>query len=314
MVRQPEFEERNEDLIYLGSRGSPLALAQATEVAQSLMAATGGMMEPPELRIINTSGDAIQDRPLADAGGKGLFTKEIDEALLGGHIDLAVHSMKDLPTELPDGIVIAAVLPREDPRDVLIGAASIAGLPRGARVGTSSLRRASQVLHQRPDVQIVNLRGNVQTRLRKIDEGQADATLLALAGLHRLGLDDAGGTVLSAAEMLPAVAQGAIAVACRAADPSMLATLGILMHKATERAVAAERALLAALEGSCRTPIAALAEWNDGRVSLRGAIFSPDGKTRYDTTREGADADADAMGRDAGEELRKRAGPGFFKT
>ena len=271
--------------IYLGSRGSPLALAQATEVAQSLMAATGGMMEPPELRIINTSGDAIQDRPLADAGGKGLFTKEIDEALLGGHIDLAVHSMKDLPTMLPDGIVIAAVLPREDPRDVLIGAASIAGLPRGARVGTSSLRRASQVLHQRPDVQIVNLRGNVQTRLRKIDEGQADATLLALAGLHRLGLDDAGGTVLSAAEMLPAVAQGAIAVACRAADPSMLATLGILMHKATERAVAAERALLAALEGSCRTPIAALAEWNDGRVSLRGAIFSPDGKTDRKSTR-----------------------------
>ena len=312
MARQPDFDDRNDDLIYLGSRGSPLALAQASEVARSLIAASGGMMDPPELRIITTSGDAIQDRPLSQAGGKGLFTKEIDEALLSGEIDLAVHSMKDLPTNLPPGIIIAAVLPREDPRDVLIGADSIAGLPPNARLGSSSLRRAAQVLQRRPDVKIVNLRGNVQTRLGKIEAGEADATLLALAGLHRLGLDEAGGVVLSTDDMLPAVAQGAIAIACRAADPAMVATLGTLTHNPTERAVAAERALLAALEGSCRTPIAALAEWNDGALSLRASIFSPDGKVRYDTTREGSDTDAERMGRDAGEELRKRAGPGFF--
>lgn len=314
MARQPDFEERNDDLTYLGSRGSPLALAQASEVARSLIAASGGMMEAPELRIIATSGDAIQDRPLSEAGGKGLFTKEIDEALLSGEIDLAVHSMKDLPTDLPAGILIAAVLPREDPRDVLIGAPSLADLPPGARLGSSSLRRAAQILHRRPDVKIVNLRGNVQTRLRKIEAGEADATLLALAGLRRLGLGDAGGVVLGIDDMLPAVAQGAIAVACRADDPGMAASLGTLTHKPTARAVAAERALLAALEGSCRTPIAALAEWADGELLLRAAIFSPDGKVRYDTTRAGADTDAERMGRDAGEELRKRAGPGFFST
>lgn len=294
--------------------GCNLALAQASEVAQSLVAASGGTMEPPELRIITTSGDAIQDRPLAEAGGKGLFTKEIDEALLAGDIDLAVHSMKDLPTELPAGIIIAAVLMREDPRDVLIGAESIADLPPGARLGSSSLRRAAQVLHRRPDVKIVNLRGNVQTRLRKIAAGEADATLLALAGLHRLGLEEAGGVPLSVDDMLPAVAQGAIAVACRASDTGMAARLGMLTHKPTERAVTAERALLAALEGSCRTPIAALAEWDDGMVSLRASIFSPDGKVRYDTARQGAESDAERMGADAGEELRKRAGPGFFST
>lgn len=313
MARQPtDLPERDEDLLYLGSRGSPLALAQASEVARALMAASGGMLDAPELCIITTSGDTIQDRPLADAGGKGLFIKEIDEALLAGEIDFAVHSMKDLPAELAAGIVIAAVLPREDPRDVLIGAASIAALPQGGQLGTSSLRRASQVKYRRPDIRIVNLRGNVQTRIRKIEEGQADATLLALAGLRRLGLGEAGGTVLSTDEMLPAVAQGAIAIACRADDAHIRGLLGPLTHRPSERAVAAERALLAALEGSCRTPIAALAECEQGTISLRAAIFSPDGGVRYDATRSGSESEAEAMGRDAGDELRKRAGPGFF--
>ena len=280
----------------------------------TLVAASGGMFTPPDLLVIKTSGDLIQDRPLAEAGGKGLFTKEIDEALFGEHADIAVHSMKDLPTELPEGIVIGAVLAREDPRDVLIGAASIAELPKCSRLGTSSLRRAAQVRSRRPDVSIVSLRGNVQTRIQKIQDGAAEATLLALAGLNRLRLDTSAYAVLDVGEMLPAAAQGAIAITCRADDAATLRMLQIINHANSERAVAAERALLAALEGSCRTPIAALAEIEDGVLTLRAAVLAPDGSKRYDAERRGSDKDAEVMGRDAGEELRRRAGPNFFTT
>ncbi|MBM3508105.1 MAG: hydroxymethylbilane synthase [Alphaproteobacteria bacterium] len=302
----------NSDALVMGTRGSPLALAQAKEVAMTLVAASAGMFAPPDLLVIKTTGDKIQDRPLADAGGKGLFTKEIDAALLAGHVDIAVHSMKDLPTELPDNIVVGAVLPREDPRDVLIGAKSIAALPKGARLGTSSLRRGAQVRGKRPDVEVVQLRGNVQTRIKKLQEGVADATLLALAGLHRLGIDTSEYSVLDPSEMLPAVAQGAIAITCRADDAPTVAMLARITHAASERAVTAERALLAALEGSCRTPIAALAEIDDETLTLRAAVISPDGAKRYDAELKGSLHDAERMGRDAGAELKKRAGPNFF--
>lgn len=323
MVPQPGWDDgevirddiEDSDRLTIGTRGSPLALAQAKEVAMTLVAASAGMLAAPDLLVIKTSGDQIQDRPLAEAGGKGLFTKEIDEALLGHYADIAVHSMKDLPTELPDGIVVGAVLPRQDPRDVLIGAESIAALPKCARLGTSSLRRAAQVRGRRPDVTIVGLRGNVQTRIKKINEGAAEATLLALAGLNRLSIDASAYAVLDPAEMLPAVAQGAIAITCRADDSAARGMLQRVSHAASERATAAERALLAALEGSCRTPIAALAEIDgDGVLTLRAAVLAPDGSKRHDAERRGSDKDADAMGRDAGEELRRRAGPNFFTT
>jgi hydroxymethylbilane synthase len=303
----------NADNVTLATRGSPLALAQAKEVAMTLIAASAGMFAPPDLLVIKTSGDQIQDRPLAEAGGKGLFTKEIDEALLARQADIAVHSMKDLPTELPDGIVLGAVLPRQDPRDVLIGAASISALPKGARLGTSSLRRGAQVRSKRPDVTIVALRGNVQTRIDKLKNGAADATLLALAGLNRLGIDASAYATLDPSEMLPAVAQGAIAITCRADDSFSRGMLARINHARSERATAAERALLAALEGSCRTPIAALAEIDDdGTLVLRACVLSPDGAKRYDAERRGSDKDAEALGRDAGEELRRRAGPNIF--
>jgi hydroxymethylbilane synthase len=308
----------NADGLALATRGSPLALAQAKEVAMTLVAASAGMFAPPDLLVIKTSGDRIQDRPLADAGGpgsgKGLFTKEIDEALLARQADVAVHSMKDLPTELADGIVVGAVLPREDPRDVLIGAASIAALPKGARLGTSSLRRSAQVRSRRPDIAIVPLRGNVQTRITKLKDGAADATLLALAGLNRLRIDTTAFAVLKPSEMLPAVAQGAIAVTCRADDSYCRSLLARIGHAPSERATAAERALLAALEGSCRTPIAALAEIADDVLTLRAAVLAPDGSKRHDAERKGPVSDAEKMGQDAGAELRRTAGPGFFAT
>lgn len=310
MGRQPTSAAHTATRLRIGTRGSPLALAQAREVAALLPGA--GLDGGVELKIIRTSGDIIADRPLAEAGGKGLFTKEIDEAQLNNDVDIAVHSMKDLPTAIPLGLVIACVLPREDPRDVLIGAVSIAALPAGGTIGTSSLRRGAQVRCQRPDVSIVSLRGNVQTRIRKVQEGAAHATLLALAGLKRLGLGQAGGTVLDVEAMLPAVAQGAIAIVCRAADTALLRALAALDHRPSARAVAAERGLLAALEGSCRTPIAALAEVSEGVLTLRGAVFAADGSRRIDTRRSGPEADAEVMGRDAGLELRAHAGPGFF--
>ncbi len=298
----------------IGTRGSPLALWQARHVRARLIGAHGLGEGDIELKTITTSGDRIKDRPLREFGGKGLFTKEIDEALLSGAVDLAVHSMKDLPTVLPEGIAVAAVLPRADVRDAFISvkAPSLAALPRGAVVGTSSLRRAAQVKRLRPDLRIADLRGNVETRLRKIKEGAADATLLALAGLERLGLAAQATAILSTDEMLPAVAQGAIGVAARSDDEKTRSLLAKLNDARAETSVVCERAFLARLDGSCRTPIAGLAEIQDGVLRFRGLILTPDGSESYDIEVTGGAARARALGTDAGEEILKRAGPGFL--
>jgi hydroxymethylbilane synthase len=300
-------------VLRIGTRGSPLALAQANETKARLLAAHADLdASGIEIVVIKTSGDRIQDRPLAEAGGKGLFTKEIEEALLDRRIDLAVHSMKDVPTVLPDGLVMAAFLPREDPRDALIGAASIAALPEGAVIGTASLRRQAILLHKRPDLRIVSLRGNVQTRLAKLREGQVQATLLALAGLRRLGLEREITGIIEPEEMLPAVAQGAIGIECRADDEPTRTRLYALNDPTTEVRVSAERALLAALDGSCRTPIAALAILTGDALHLRALIVTPDGRRAEATVRDGAVADAARLGLDAGAELKRRGGPDFF--
>jgi hydroxymethylbilane synthase len=302
----------------IGTRGSPLALAQTDEVRLRLVAVHPALAEAGavETVVIKTTGDRIRDRPLAEIGGKGLFTKEIDEAMLAGRIDVAVHSMKDLPTWLPDGIVLAGMLPREDPRDALIcaRAPSLAALPAGAVIGTASLRRKAQILHRRPDLVVVPLRGNVHTRLRKVAAGEVDATLLALAGLRRLGMGDAATAVVEPDEMLPAVAQGAIGVTCRAGDRSVRDALAALDHPETTTRVTAERAMLEVLDGSCRTPIAALAEVEGGGgLTLSGLIARPDGSELLETARAGRAEDARSLGRDAGDELRRRAGTGFFE-
>lgn len=313
-------------LLRIGTRGSPLALAQAKETKERLLRAHAGLTDASiEIVPIATSGDrlaAVRPAPatLGPAGVKGLFTKEIEEALAAGLVDVAVHSMKDLPADLALGLVIACLLPREDPRDVLLTRPrpgqeplrGLRGLPQGAVVGTSSLRRRAQVLSRRPDLKVVDFRGNVQTRLAKLEAGRADATLLALAGLNRLGLRPTDAAVLEPEELLPAAAQGAIGIQCRGKDTRVQDLLAPLNHPDTEIAVRAERAVLAALEGSCNTPIAALARRSDGGLWLRAAIFRPDGSEVLETSRNGAPSDAAQMGRDAGGELRTRAGPGFF--
>jgi hydroxymethylbilane synthase len=303
-------------LVRIGTRGSPLALIQAQEVRRRLSEAWPELAAPGAVTVvpIKTTGDRIQDRALADAGGKGLFTKEIEEALLSGTVDLAVHSMKDMPTWLPDGLTIPCLLPREDPRDALIagGAKSLADLKSGAIVGTSSLRRQAQILANRPDLRVVGLRGNVETRLRKIAAGEADATLLALAGLKRLGMADRAGAILTPEEMLPAVAQGAIGVECRSADQRAHELLAALHDRPTGIAVAAERALLARLDGSCRTPIAALAVLDGEAMRIDALIATPDGRRVLRTQRSGAHSNAAALGDDAGQELRRAGGSAFF--
>jgi hydroxymethylbilane synthase len=303
----------------LGTRGSPLALAQAREVRARLAAAHAELAAEEaavEIVVIKTTGDRVQDRTLAEIGGKGLFTKEIEEALSDGRIDGAVHSMKDVPTWLPEGLMIGAVLPREDPRDALFSARgdSLAALPAGAVVGTASLRRQAQVLLARPDLDVVPFRGNVQTRLRKLAEGRVDATLLAMAGLKRLDLADRVSAVLAPEEMLPAVAQGAIGVEVRRDDAETRALLEPLDDRDSARRVLAERACLEVLDGSCRTPIAALAEISGGagELRLRALVCMPDGTRAERAERRGAGADAAALGREAGAELRAKAGPAFF--
>ena len=297
----------------IGTRGSPLALWQARHVRALLMAAHGLSESDIELSAFITSGDRITG-PLRDFGGKGLFTKEIDEALLSGAVDLAVHSMKDLPTVLPEGIVVAAVLPRADVRDAFIStkAPSLAELAPGAVVGTSSLRRAAQVRRLRPDLEVIDFRGNVETRLRKLDEGLADATLLALAGLTRLGLAAHVTSILSTEEMLPAVAQGAIGVAARDDDDETRTLLAKLNDARSATGVACERAFLARLDGSCKTPIAGLAEIDDGVLRFRGLILAPDGSELHAIEVTGEAAHAENIGTDAGEELLVRAGPEFL--
>lgn len=301
--------------IRIGTRGSPLALAQAHEVQARLMAAHHRTERDFEIVIIKTTGDRILDRPLAEVGGKGLFTKEIEEALLAHEIDLAVHSMKDMQTELPDGLAIGAVLEREDVRDAFISLkySSLAEMPAGTAVGTSSLRRQAQVKRLRPDLEVVGFRGNVQTRLKKLEEGIAGATFLAVAGLNRLGLADRMTQAVPTSEMLPAVAQAAIGIEIRAGDEKTAALLAPLHHAATSTCVAAERAYLRRLEGSCRTPIGGLARiGEDGRLLFKGEILTPDGVTSYATERVGLIADAEAIGEAAAQELLGLAGSGFF--
>jgi hydroxymethylbilane synthase len=300
--------------IRIGTRGSPLALAQAAEVRKRLEAAHGSGRHAFEVRVIKTTGDRIQDRPLAEAGGKGLFTKELEEALLAGEIDLAVHSMKDMPTLPPAGLTIDCLLPREDVRDALISRkwTSLMDLPTGAVMATSSLRRQAQVLHVRPDLKVVPMRGNVETRLRKLEEGIADATLLACAGLRRLGLADRITSAIPTDQMLPAVAQGAIGVEIRSGDVAMAELLSPVNDEPTALAVTAERGFLAKLEGSCRTPIAGLAELSGDRLVFRGMILTPDGREAHATRRDGRPEEALRMAEDAAAELLAKAGPHFF--
>ncbi len=302
----------------IGTRGSPLALWQAHRVAAALRDAWPALRPDDALEIveIRTTGDRVQNRLLSDIGGKGLFSKEIEEALAAGAIDLAVHSMKDVETTLADGFAIAAVLERADPRDAWISAsgAGLDALPAGSRVGTASLRRRAQVLARRPDLIVTAFRGNVGTRLQKLADGEADATLLAKAGLDRLEMASCITETLAPAVMLPAAAQGAVGVETRADDADLIQALKAIDHRPTAIRIEAERALLAALDGSCRTPIGALAVLDgQGGLKLDGLLASADGAKLWRTSREGAVADAGRLGRDAGAELRANGDARLFE-
>lgn len=308
----------------IGTRGSPLALAQTRAVITALAASKGWSPDEAsaktEIVIIRTSGDRIQDRSLADIGGKGLFAREIEDALLAGSIDCAVHSLKDMPNVLPPGLIIDCVLPREDPRDAFIGhtAANLQALPQGAIVGTSSVRRQAILLNSRPDLKIVLFRGNVETRLNRVSDGSVAATVLAMAGLNRLGEAAAASHIFSTGEMLPAVAQGAIGIETREGDTGIRDVFAPVNHLPTWLAVTMERAFLTVLDGSCKTPIAGLATFEaTGQLSFRGCALSPDGKQRFDASRIATVTDstaASAIGDDAGQELLGRAGRAFFQV
>ena len=294
----------------IGTRGSPLALYQANETKSRLMAAHGLAEDDIEIVVITTTGDRVRDRPLSEIGGKGLFTKEIEEALFAGDIHLAVHSMKDMPAKLPDGLTMAALLPREDPRDAFLSpvATSIQDLAQGVTVGSSSVRRAAQLKRLRPDLNVIQFRGNVETRLRKLADGVAAATFLACAGLNRLGLADKITSIVPVDVMLPAVAQGCIGIETREDDAATRALLAPLNHEATAVAVTCERAFLAALDGSCRTPLAGHATLVNGKVQFRGHALTLDGAHCFETVREGAAADAQRMGAEAGEQVKAEGG------
>jgi hydroxymethylbilane synthase len=298
----------------IGTRGSPLALVQARAVRARLAVALGVNEEAIELVVIRTSGDVIQDRPLAEEGGKGLFTKEIEDAILDRRIDLAVHSAKDMPTVLPAGLMLAACLEREDPHDVFISrkASSLAGLPQGATLGTTSPRRQAIAKRARGDLRIVPMRGNVETRLRKLEAGDADATILALAGLKRLGIESQATKVMSQDEFLPAVGQGAIGIEARENDERTREILARIDHADTSITLAAERAFLAALDGSCKTPIAGYASISGDALQFRGLIARPDGAAAHDIAGTGHRKDAIKIGAEAGHEIKRLAGPGFF--
>jgi hydroxymethylbilane synthase len=298
----------------IGTRGSPLALAQAHETRARLMAAHGLPEAAFQIVVIKVTGDLVQDKSLREIGGKGLFTREIEDALLAGEIDIAVHSMKDMPTAQPDGLVIDCFLEREDVRDAFVSphAATLADLPQGAVVGTSSLRRRAQLALRRPDLTLVEFRGNVQTRMRKLDEGVAQATLLAMAGLNRLGLGQIPMTPIAVDEMLPAVAQGCIGVERRMDDQATAALLAVIHHAPTGLRLTAERGFLAQLDGSCTTPIAALAELSGDQLRLRGEILKPDGSISITGEVSGPASDGETIGRTLADTLLTRAGPGFF--
>lgn len=298
----------------IGTRGSALALAQAHETRDRLMAAHGLAEDDFEIVVIKTSGDRIQDRPLSEVGGKGLFTKEIEEALLDGRIDLAVHSSKDMPTVLPDGLALTAFLPREDVRDAFLSpkAKTLTDLPQGAVVGSSSLRRQAMIKRLRPDIDVVMYRGNLQTRLRKLAEGAVDATLLAAAGLRRLGLENEITSLLSEDEFLPAVGQGAICIESREGDQDTLNKLAAIHDQETQTRLDAERAFLAVLDGSCRTPIGGLATLDGETLHFRGIVLKPDGSETHQEEASGPASDAVTIGRTVGENLKTRMGPGFL--
>lgn len=300
----------------IGTRGSALALAQANQVRTMLAHAHGVDEAEIIIEVIKTTGDAILDRPLSEAGGKGLFTKEIEEALVAGHIDLAVHSSKDMPTVLPDGLGLVAFPKREDVRDGFIGhkAMTIAELPGGAVIGSASLRRQAQILRERPDLKVVIFRGNVPTRLEKVSTGVVAGTLLAMAGLRRLALASHVTEIIPTDRFLPAVGQGAIAIETRLVDTRTRELVAPLNDAPTEAALIAERAFLAVLDGSCRTPIAGLATLAGDHLSFTGEILRPDGSESHLARREGVVADAAALGKDAASELKGRAGSGFFQA
>jgi hydroxymethylbilane synthase len=299
-------------ILRLGTRGSKLALVQANMV-RDLLAAKGAACE---IVILKTSGDRIQDRPLAEAGGKGLFVKELEDALLREEIDLAVHSMKDVPTALPVGLSLGAFLEREDPSEAFLSpkATSLEGLPKGARVGTSSVRREAQVRRRRPDLEIVLLRGNVDTRIRKLDAGEMDAIFLALAGLKRLGLQSRATAVLDPKVWLPSLGQGVIGIEIRETDTNARELTGLLNHEPSEFALTCERAFQAALDGSCRTPIAGLATIANGTLSFKGEVLAPDGSKFEEVAfaislGHNPREEAARAGREAGEALKPRVTP-----
>jgi hydroxymethylbilane synthase len=313
-IRVSGSKSEGEGMIRIGTRGSILALKQAHEVADKLRLEHGDDCDVIEIVEIKTSGDRIQDRPLSEVGGKGLFTKEIEQALFDKRIDVAVHSLKDVETAIPEDTLFAAVLEREDVREVFISHkyASIREMPAGARLGTSSLRRRSQAKFINPEIELVDFRGNVQTRLEKLEQGIADATFLARAGLNRLGYDKPYFHDVAVDDMLPAVAQGAIALQIRKADIDLWKLLEPLNDEATGLSVTAERAFLARLDGSCRTPIAGLVEWGLSGVRFRGEILSIDGRRRLTAERTGRPEAAMQLAIDAAEELLDAAGDDFF--
>ena len=298
----------------IGTRGSPLALWQAHETRRCLMAAFDLPEDAFEITVIKVMGDQILDRALKDIGGKGLFTREIEDALLEGSIDIAVHSMKDMPTLQPEGLLLDCYLPREDVRDGFVSPSvmGIMDLPQGAVVGSSSLRRRAQLAHRRPDLQLVEFRGNVQTRMKKLQDGVAVATFLAMAGLNRLGLAHMARSAIAVDEMLPAVAQGAIGIERRVDDGRAEAMLAAIHHGPTGQRLAAERAFLLRLDGSCETPIAGLAVLEGDQLWLRGEILRPDGTRVITGQLRGAVADGADLGRELAAQLLGRAGPGFF--
>ena len=298
----------------IGTRGSPLALAQAHETRARLSTAFDLPEDAFEIVVIKTTGDRVLDRPLKEIGGKGLFTREIEDAMLKGEIDIAVHSMKDMPVDQPAGLVLDCYLPREDVRDAFISAAggTLAELAAGTKVGTSSLRRKAQLLNRRPDLEVVEFRGNVQTRLKKLEDGVAACTFLAMAGLNRLGMGDIVSSAIAPEEMLPAVAQGAIGIERRGNDSRAASMLEAIHDTPTGQRLEAERAFLAALDGSCETPIAGLAELSGGQLRLRGEILRTDGSEALSDERSGTIEDGVEMGRDLATDLLTRAGEGFF--
>ncbi len=304
---QDQANNRGNNKLIIGTRGSKLALAQAYEVRGLLVQNHASLTEGDiEICVMSTRGDRVQDRNLSEIGGKGLFTEEIEAALYEGDIDIAVHSLKDMPTHLPEGLELCCYLEREDVRDAFLSdkAASLADLPQGAVVGTSSLRRKAQALALRPDLEIVNFRGNVQTRLRKLDDGVADATFLAMAGLNRLGIEDKRVNAVEITELLPAVAQGAITIEVATGNDKMKELLNPLNHVETELRVRAERTMLDILDGSCRTPIAGLATIDGDTLTLKGRVLDEDGSNDVSDSISGDKNDPEAIGRELGHRIK----------